>query len=121
LLSANVATTSWEVLTATADSYAIDGVYTNLKPTPDLEGVAVTVSTISVSSPVVFAETTLSVGFIPNSDLPSNALIEIGLPSEFAFEPTTQSCSQLTPSSTSISCTYTKSGGYLSTIIVSNP
>lgn len=91
LLSANVASTSWEVLTATSASYAIDGKYTGLKPTPDLEGVAVSVTVATVASAVVYAETKLSIGFKPNSDLPSNALIEIGIPSGFALSPTTQS------------------------------
>ena len=91
LLSANVASTSWQVLTATSNSYAIDGKYTSLKPTPDLQGVAVTFTVASVANAVVYSQTTLNVAFIPNSNLPSNALIEIGIPSGFAFSPTTQS------------------------------
>lgn len=91
LLSANVASTSWQVLTANSLSYAIDGKYTSLKPTPDLEGVAVTFSTASVADPTVYKDTTLTVAFTPNSDLPSNAIIDLGLPTEFAFLPTTQS------------------------------
>ena len=121
LLSANVASTSWQVLTATSLSYAIDGAYTSLKPTPNLEGVAVTFTLATVANPVVYADTTLTVAFTPNSDLPSNAIIEIGLPTEFAFSPTVQSCSQLSPSSATLTCTYTTSSGYLTTISVTNP
>jgi hypothetical protein len=91
LLSANVATTSWEVLTATSDSYTIDGAYTNLKPSPDLEGVSVSVPSVTVASAVVYADTTVTIYFTPNSNLPSNALIEVGLPSGFASSPTTES------------------------------
>jgi hypothetical protein len=121
LLSANVATTSWEVLTATSSSYPIDGAYTSLKPSPDLEGVTVTVSLVTIDSPIVYAQTTLSVSFTPNSDLPSNALIQIGLPSEFALAPSTESCAQLFPSTATLSCTYTSSGGCLQSIEVTNP
>lgn len=121
LLSANVATTSWQVLTATSSSNAIDGAYTNLKPTPDLQGVAVTVSLVQVSDPTVNKETTMLINFTPNSDLPSGALIVIGMPTEFAVAPTSQSCSQLAPSSASVSCTYAESGGYLTTITINNP
>ena len=121
LLSANYSPISWEALTATSQSYPIDGAYTGLKPTPNLEGVAITLSTVEVASPVVYAETTLSLSFIPNSDLPSNALVVVGLPREFAFAPKTQSCLQLIPSSATLSCTYETSGGYLSSITISNP
>ena len=81
--------------------------YTNLKPTPDLEGVSVTLSLVEVASAVVYTETTMSLSFIPNSNLPSGALIEIALPTEFAYSPTTESCSQSLPSSATLSCTYT--------------
>jgi len=120
-LSANVATTSWEVLTATALSYPIDGAYTNLKPTPDLEGVAVIVSVATVTSAIVFRETTLSVGFLPGSNLPSNAQVQVILPTEFAFAPITKTCSQITPSSAALTCTYSESGGYITSILVTNP
>ena len=121
LLSANVATTSWEVLTATALSYPIDGMYSGLKPSPDLEGVAVTVNALEVTSAVVYAETVISYGFLPGSDLPSGAIIEFGFPTGFASLPTTQTCSQITPSASSLTCTYATSGGYITSISVSNP
>lgn len=90
LLAANVAATSWEVLTATALSYSIDGTVSGLKPTPILQGIAITLSTVAVNNPTVYKETTVLFNFIPNSNLPSNALIDIGFPTEFAFVPTTQ-------------------------------
>ena len=121
LLSANVASTSWQVLTATSSSYPIDGKYTSLKPTPDLQGVAVTFTVASVANAVVYSQTSLSVAFIPNSNLPSNALIEIGIPSGFALSPTTQSWLQLSPSSATLTCSYTTSSGYVTAITVSDP
>jgi hypothetical protein len=121
LLSANIAATSWEVLTASSSSNAIDGAYTSLKPTPDLEGIAVTISTLEVASLLVYAQTTMSVLWTPNSDLPSNAQVEIGIPSEFALAPTTTSCTQSVPSSATLSCSYTYTGGYLTSILVTNP
>lgn len=75
----------------------------------------------TVSNPVVYALTTLTVIFTPNSDLPSNAQIEIGLPSEFAFLPTTKSCSQTLPSTSSLTCSYTTSSGYISAITITDP
>ena len=121
LLSANVATTSWEVYTATSLSYYVDGAYTGLKPTPDLEGVAITVTVVDVASPIVFADTTLSIGFTPGSDLPSGAIVEIGFPAEFASSPTSESCSQVTPSAGSLSCSYSVTNGYITSISISNP
>ena len=121
LLSANVASTSWQVLTATSLSYSIDGKYTSLKPSPDLQGVAVTFTVASVANPVVYAQTTLNVGFTPNSNLPSNAIIEIGIPSGFALSPTTQSWLQLSPSSATLTCSYTTTSGYLTAISISDP
>ncbi|CAI2359515.1 unnamed protein product [Moneuplotes crassus] len=121
LLSANVATTSWQALTATAESYPIDGDYTDLKPTPNLEGVSITVNALEVASAVVYTETTISYGFLPGSNLPSGAIIEFGFPPQFAFPPTTKSCSQITPSSSTLTCTYAESGGYVTSITVSNP
>ena len=92
-----------------------------MKPTPNLEGVAVTISTVTVASPLVFAETTLSIGFTPGSDLPSATSIEIGFPSEFAFTPASQTCSQVTPTAASLSCTYASTNGYITSITISNP
>ena len=121
LLSANVDTTSWQVLTTTALSYPIDGAFTGLKPTPNLQGVAVTVNAVEVASAIVFANTTLTIGFIPGSDLPSAAIIEIGFPTNFSFTPGTETCSQVTPSAVSLSCTYASTGGYITSISVTNP
>jgi hypothetical protein len=109
------------VYTATSLSYLIDGAYTSLKPTPNIEGVSVTVTVVEVTSPVVFTQTTLSIGFLPGSDLASTNLIEIGFPSEFAFTPTTELCTQITPSSASLTCTYSSTNGYITSILVSNP
>lgn len=116
-----MATTSWEVLTATSSSLSIDGAYTDLFPTPDLEGVGVTVIVAQITNPVVFAQTTLLISFTPNSNLPSNALIDIGFPEEFALAPTTQSCTQSAPSTKTLSCTYTTSGGYITKVTINNP
>lgn len=121
LLSANVDSTSWQLLTSTALSYPIDGTFTGLKPTPDLEGVAVTVNVVDVTSAIVFKNTTVLIGFIPGSDLPSAAQIEFGFPENFAFTPGTETCSQISPSSSSLSCTYASTGGYITSITVSNP
>ena len=108
-------------MTATALSYPIDGAYSGLKPSPDLEGVAITISLVSVTDAVVYKETTLLIAFTPGSDLPSNAMIDIGLPTEFAFTPTTEACTQVTPSSATLSCTYTSSGGYITKIRINDP
>ena len=121
LLSANVATTSWEVITATSLLYHVDGAYTNLKPSPDLEGIGVTVPAVEVASSIVFADTTMTVIFVPNSDLPSGAIIQIGLPDEFVSSPVTESCVQASPSSATLSCTYSTSGGYITSIAINNP
>ena len=129
LLSVNVATTSWQLYTADSSSRFIDGSYTNLFPTPALEGVAVTVNVVSVASTnptdsangIVFAEATLTISFTPNSDLPSNAIVEIGLPTSFASSPATEECTQSLSSSTALSCSYTIFGGYITIISINNP
>ena len=108
-------------MTSTALSYPIDGAFTGLKPTPALEGVAVTVSAIEVASAIVYSNTTLTVGFVPGSDLPSSAIIEFGFPTSFALTPGTQTCTQVTPSVSSLSCTYSSTSGYITSISVSNP
>jgi hypothetical protein len=120
-LSANVATTSWELYTATSSSYYIDGAYENLRPQPDLQGVAVSLSMVELDSLIVNKESNLNIGFLPNSDLPADATIEIILPPEFARVPSKKRCSQISPSAVSLSCEYVETDGYVSSIIVNNP
>ena len=111
LLSANFATTSFAMATATSNSYKIDEISTGVLATPNIEGVAVEISGIDLADPVVNHDSTLSFTFKPKSNLPSNAYVTVTIPAFVAIVPSSPGCAMVLPSSTTMSCTYTTATG----------
>jgi len=50
LLSANVSPLSWQIFTSEGNLFPIDGIVENLKPSPDLQGVTITILAHQFSS-----------------------------------------------------------------------
>ena len=120
LLKANVSPFSWKLLTTDISKKGIDGKVEDLKPTPDLQGVQVKFSGLSVESLVIDSDTTVSWTFSPNSILPASTFIILEFPPKFAKRPATEKCLAIEPSQSVLSCQYSYSNDYITQIRVNN-
>lgn len=74
-------------MTANSIGYYVDGMNKNLKPTPNLEGVNITIVSLQIDTLVVKTSALMTWTFIPNSNLPNTSSIALNIPEGFAVYP----------------------------------
>lgn len=121
LLTSNISPLSWKLLTATSLGYFIDGKNANLKPTPALEGVNITIVSIQIDSLTVRTSALMTWTFTPNSNLPATSSIALNIPEGFSLPTTPAYCQQILPANRSLSCSVNTNNGFLTSVVFTNP